>query len=144
MGLAKRGVLPFYRFTGKMAKHVCSCHGTQCFQRNSRSSGGGVEWGEWKEGGGKREKALKESGGHMSPLLLSAWISQAFVLNIDAEAENKPCPNTGVGSWTGKDRPRTRLSLTKSSSLSIQLWSLKGQTSTLTSSPDSQLPTPTS
>lgn len=33
----------------------------------------------------------------MSPLLLSAWILQAFVLNIDTEAENKPCPNTGVG-----------------------------------------------
>lgn len=25
----------------------------------------------------------------MSPLLLSAWISQAFMLNFDAEAENK-------------------------------------------------------
>lgn len=58
-------------------------------QRRGRRAWG-VE-GKRREGG---EKALKESGGHMSPLLLSAWILQAFMLNIDAEAENKPCPNT--------------------------------------------------
>ena len=78
--LAKRwgwggGVLPFYRFTGKMAKHVCSCHGTQCFQSE--------QGGQWRGSGRKergREGEVKalESGGHMSPLLLSARISQAF------------------------------------------------------------------
>lgn len=79
-----------------MAEHVCSCHGTQCFLRNSRSKGWRAE-GEGsrrkKEGG----KSSEESGGHMSPLLLCALVSQAFVLNIDGEADNKCCPNTEVG-----------------------------------------------
>lgn len=68
MGLAKEEVgggegrveaLP-YRFTGKMAKHVCSCHGTRCFQRNSRSSRGaeGVGSGR-KEDRGRREKKMQ-------------------------------------------------------------------------------------
>lgn len=70
------GVLPFYRFTGKMAKHVCSCHGTQCFQSEQREQRRGSGR---KEGGRAGEvKALEESGGHMSPLLLSARIVQAF------------------------------------------------------------------
>lgn len=127
MGFAKRGVLPFYRFTGKMAKHVCSCHGTQCFQKNSRNSAGaggreGGREGEKKEksvGGGKKKKKT-ESGGHMSPLLLRALdiVGPAFVLNIDAEAENNPCPNTGAGWQGGEDGPQTRLSPPTSSSRS--------------------------
>lgn len=66
----------------------------------------GVE-GKRREGG---EKALKESGGHMSPLPFSARMLQTSMLNIDAEAENKPCPNTRVGWWTGEGRLQTRLS----------------------------------
>lgn len=66
----------------------------------------GVE-GKRTEEEGKKE----ESGGHMSPSLLSACLLPDFMLNIDAEAENKPCPNTGVGwqtgVWTGLP-PQTR------------------------------------
>lgn len=56
MGLLRRGgggvggVLPFYRFTGKMAKHVCSCHGTQCFQSEQR---------EQRRGSGRKEGGRK-------------------------------------------------------------------------------------
>lgn len=46
-------------FIGETAKHVSSCRGTHCFQENSRGVGG------WRP---------KESGGHMSPLQLSAWV----------------------------------------------------------------------
>ncbi|KAL7380310.1 hypothetical protein ABVT39_015576 [Epinephelus coioides] len=109
------------------------------FSEEQQEQRRGRRLGECKGG----ERALKESGGHMSPLLLSAWILQAFVLNIDAEAENKPCPNTGVGWWTGEDRPQTRCQPTISS-LSVQLWSPQAQTTTLTSRPGSQLSTPTS
>lgn len=62
---------------GTMAKRVCSCHGTQCFQRNSRSEGG--------RGGGKRtEKKKEESVGHMSPFarsLACPW--QDVMLNVE-------------------------------------------------------------
>lgn len=34
-----------------------------------------------------------------------------FVLNIHREAENKPCPNTGAGWWSGEARPQTRPSV---------------------------------
>lgn len=68
--------------------------------------GGGSGGCKCKRGRGSRKKALEESGGHMSPLLLSAQSCRRFVFNINAEAGNKPCPNTGVGWWTGEDRPQ--------------------------------------
>lgn len=96
---------------------------------------------EEEEEEGKKE----ESGGHMSPSLLSACLLPDFMLNIDAGAENKPCPNTGVGWQTGVDRAPTPDGTFSNSlppsSLSIQL---RGQTSTLTSGPDSKLPAPAS
>lgn len=54
---------------------VCSCHGTRCFQKKS---GGG-------EGVESKKNPLKESGGHMSPLLLSVLVLQDLMLNIDVE-----------------------------------------------------------
>lgn len=64
-----------------------------------RGTAGAVERERLGWGGGLQrrrveEKGLTGSGGHMSQLPFGAWILQAFVLNIDAEAENKPCPNT--------------------------------------------------
>lgn len=40
----------------------------------------------WRGGGGKEKKTpLKESGGHMSPLLLCVLVLQDLMLNIDVE-----------------------------------------------------------
>lgn len=38
-------------------------------------------------------------------------VGQSFVLNKQRSmrAGNKPCPNTGLGEWTGEDRSHTRL-----------------------------------
>ena len=124
--LAKRwgwggGVLPFYRFTGKMAKHVCSCHGTQCFQSEQRE--------QWR-GSGRKERG-REGEVKLWSLVATCrrccsalGYRRLFVLNIDTEAENKPCPNTGAGWWTGEDGPQTRLSpATSSFHIPVQVFS---------------------
>jgi len=94
--------------------------GHNVFRGTAGAVGGGEQWfgeGGWGwRGIGRREeeKGLKGSGGHMSQLPLSAWILKAFVLNIDTEVENKTCPNTEAGWWTGEDRSQTRLPPTTS------------------------------
>lgn len=43
----------------------------------------------WRGGGGKEKKnPLKESGDHMSPLLLRVLVLQDLMLNIDVEDKN--------------------------------------------------------
>lgn len=69
-----------------MAKHVCSCHGTRCFQKRAVE---GRAQGEKSKRGAKKKNPLKESGGHMSPSLLSILVLQDLKLNIDAEDEDK-------------------------------------------------------
>lgn len=54
----------------------------------SEESGGG-EGAERKRQEGREKTPLKESGGHMSPLLLSVFVLQDLMLNIDAKDENK-------------------------------------------------------
>lgn len=80
----------------------------------------GVE-GKRREGGRR-----KGSEGVWWPHVTVACILQASMLNIDAEAENKPFPNTRTGWWTGEDRLQTRLSATTPPhpliSLSIRHW----------------------
>lgn len=62
-----------------MAKHVCSCQKKAAEGRAQREKG--------KRG--EKKSPLKESGGHMSPLLLSVFVLQDLMLNIDAKDENK-------------------------------------------------------
>lgn len=69
-----------------MAKHVCSCHGTRCFQKKAAE---GRAQGEKGKRGEKKKPPLKESGGHMSPLLLSVLVLHDLMLNVDAEEGNK-------------------------------------------------------
>lgn len=70
-----------------MAKRVCSCHGMGhgVFRRKRR--GGGRR--EKKARGERKKNPLKESGGHMSPLLLSVLVLQDLMLDIDAQDGNK-------------------------------------------------------
>ncbi|CAJ1073354.1 Hypothetical predicted protein [Xyrichtys novacula] len=93
MGLAERGVLSFYRFTEKDGRACLLMPWDTMFSEKQQEQGlegggrGGSRRKKEKEEGG--ERTLEESGGHMSPLLLCAWVSQALVLNIDAEAGNE-------------------------------------------------------
>lgn len=62
--------------------------GHDVFRRKRRRGGRGESKarGERKE---KKKSPLKESGGHMSPLLLVVLVSQDLMLKIDAEGGNK-------------------------------------------------------
>lgn len=69
-----------------MAKHVCSCHGTRCFQKRAVEGRAPLRK---KQEGSEKKNPLKESGGHMSPSLLSILVLQDLKPNIDAEDEDK-------------------------------------------------------
>lgn len=55
----------------------------------SEESGGGEGAERKKQEGSEKKNPLKESGGHMSPLLLSILVLQDLKLNIDAENEDE-------------------------------------------------------
>lgn len=70
-------------------RHVCSCSGTLCFQRNSRRDGGEKNEGRLRLGCG-----VCRSGDHMShfaPCVVSDGLG--FMLNNHVEVENKPYEN---------------------------------------------------
>lgn len=59
--------------------------GTWCFQKKAVEGRAQGEKGKR----GEKKNPLKESGGHMSPLLLSVLVLQDLMLDIDAQDGNK-------------------------------------------------------
>ncbi len=104
MGMVKRGGPAFLQVHRKDGQACLLMPWDTMFLEEQQE-----QWRGWRVEGKRRdggEKALKESGGHMSSLLLSAGILQPYVLNISAEAEINPVQIQGLGGGLVRTGPR--------------------------------------